>query len=122
MHNITTPRISTCICLFALDRLRCTNPIAHHQSPVSRLVEDCLNTLAQKHNETRFVKLHYIEAEIDAAGVPAILAYKGGDMFANLVSVIDKIPQNRNLSSSSLELVLQQWVYPIPICRRFVTD
>ncbi|KAH0547507.1 hypothetical protein FGG08_000232 [Glutinoglossum americanum] len=78
------------------------------ESPVSRLVEDCLNTLAQKYSETRFVKLHYIEAEMDIASVPAILGYKGGDLFANLVSVIDQIPPNRNLSSSSLELVLRQ--------------
>jgi hypothetical protein len=75
---------------------------------VSRLVEDCLNALAQKYNETRFVKLHYIEAEMDVASVPAILAYRGGDLFANLVSVIGEIPPNRNLSSSSLELVLTQ--------------
>ncbi|KAI9768218.1 MAG: hypothetical protein M1840_005048 [Geoglossum simile] len=78
------------------------------ESPVSRLVEDCLSTLAQKYSETRFVKLHYIEAEMDAVSVPAILAYKGGNLFANLVSVIDEIPPNRNLSSSSLELVMQR--------------
>jgi hypothetical protein len=71
-------------------------------------VEDSLTTIAQKHYETRFVKLHYIEAEMDIASVPAILAYKAGELFANLVSVIDEIPPNRNLSSSSLELVFKQ--------------
>lgn len=43
-----------------------------------------------------------------AAGVPAILAYKNGELFANLVSVVDEIPDGRDLSTRSLEAVLQQ--------------
>ena len=78
------------------------------QSSVSGLVEDCLNTLARKHQTTRFVKLHYIEAEMDAACVPAILAYKAEELIANLVAVIEEIPAGRDLSSMSLELLLKQ--------------
>ncbi|KAI9875371.1 MAG: hypothetical protein M1830_008574 [Pleopsidium flavum] len=78
------------------------------ESSVSGLVEDCLNTLARKHQTTRFIKLHYIEAEMDEACVPAVLAYKAGELFANLVAVIDEIPAGRDLSSLSLELVLKQ--------------
>lgn len=43
--------------------------------------------------------------------VPAILAYKSGDLFANIVSVVDEIPNGRDLSTSSLETVLQQYVF-----------
>ena len=78
------------------------------QSSVSGLVEDCLDTLARKHQTTRFVKLRYPEAEMDVACVPAILAYKAGELFANLVAVINDIPAGRDLSSSSLELLLRQ--------------
>ena len=77
------------------------------QSAVSNIVEDGLATLAHKHEVVRFVKLPYHEAEMDLAAVPAILAYRGGEMIANLVSIIDEIPIDRDLSATSLEIVLQ---------------
>ncbi|KAI9678577.1 MAG: hypothetical protein M1817_005634 [Caeruleum heppii] len=78
------------------------------QSEVSQQVEDCLVSLAQKQSTTRFVKLHFEEAEMDVASVPAILAYRAGELFANLVAIIDEIPPDRALSSSSLEAVLKK--------------
>ena len=56
---------------------------------------------------TRFIKLHYLDAEMDEACVPAILAYKEGELFANLVAVVDEIPRDRTLSVGSLEGVLR---------------
>lgn len=52
--------------------------------------------------------MHYIEAEMDAACVPAILAYRAEELFANLVALIDEIPAGRDLSSLSLEQLLKQ--------------
>ena len=53
---------------------------------------------------------------MDAACVPAILAYKAGELFANLVAVVEEIPAGRDMSSMSLELLLKQWVLPsIPV-------
>ncbi|KAI9718403.1 MAG: hypothetical protein M1812_004124 [Candelaria pacifica] len=78
------------------------------QSEVSRMVEDCVMALAQKHVTTRFVKLHFTDAEMDVAAVPAILAYKAGDLIANLVSIIDEIPPGRDLSASTLEMIFKQ--------------
>ncbi|KZF26603.1 thioredoxin-like protein [Xylona heveae TC161] len=78
------------------------------QSEVSGLVEDCLMNLARKHDTTRFIKLHYEEAEMDPISVPAVLAYHNGELFANLVSIIDEIPADRALSPSSLEGVLRR--------------
>ncbi|KAL8694479.1 MAG: hypothetical protein Q9218_000892 [Villophora microphyllina] len=78
------------------------------QSEVSQLVEDAVLSLARKHATSRFVKLHYLDAEMDEVAVPGILAYKSGECFANLVSVIDEIPAGRDMSSSTLEFVLQQ--------------
>ena len=78
------------------------------QSEVSGMVEDCLPALARKHTTTRFVKLHYLEAEMDPVSVPAILGYKRGELFANLVSLIDEIPADQTLNTQSLETLFKQ--------------
>lgn len=78
------------------------------QSVVSNVVEDALRNLARKHNTTRFVKLHQLDAEMDDIAVPGILAYKGGDCFANLVSIANELPAGREWSSSTLESILQR--------------
>ena len=80
------------------------------QSTVSAIVEEALSNLARKHETTRFVKLVYQEAEMDMAAVPAILAYKGSELIANLVSLIDEIPAGRDMGASSLEWLLQRYV------------
>jgi hypothetical protein len=77
------------------------------QSTVSSIVEDCLANLARKHEFTHFVKLSYLEAEMDPVSIPAILAYKGGELIANLVNVVDEIPAGRDMSASSLESILR---------------
>jgi len=58
----------------------------------------------------RFVKLHYAEAEIEPAGVPALLAYRGGDKFAGLVPLLDEIPDEEELSGDSLAAALKRFV------------
>jgi hypothetical protein len=78
------------------------------QSDESRFVEDCLNTLSRRYITTRFVKLHHVEAEMESSVVPAVLAYKGGELFANIMRIVDEIPPGRNLSAESLELVLRR--------------
>lgn len=52
--------------------------------------------------------MHYDEAEVDPVSVPSILAYQGGDLIANLTSVIDEIPADRHMSVSSLEALLKE--------------
>ncbi|KAF3910753.1 phosducin [Dactylellina cionopaga] len=78
------------------------------RSSESQFVEDCIGTLARRHVSTRFVKLHYTEAEMDRQVVPAILGYKSGELIANLPRVIDEVPTGRTLSSESLETVLRR--------------
>jgi len=80
------------------------------QSHVSQSIEDCLKALAQKHLDVRFVKLHYQDAEMEPAGVPALLAYRAGDKFAGLVPVMDEMPDDADLSSLTLESVLRRCV------------
>ena len=41
---------------------------------------------------------------------PGILAYRGGDCFANLVSLMSEMPAGRDISSTTLEGVLQESV------------
>ena len=73
-------------------------------------MEDALDRIAQKYNTTRFVKLHQVEAEMDEIAVPGILAYQGGECFANLVSLMNEMPAGRDLNQSNLEWLLQQYV------------
>lgn len=80
------------------------------QSEVSRIVEDALRHLAHKHATSRFVKLHYLDAEMGDIAVPGIIAYKGGECFANLISLVNEIPSGRDMNSSTLEWMLQQCV------------
>ena len=66
--------------------------------------------IARNHATTRFIKLHFLDAEMDEIAAPGIIAYKGGECFANLVSVINEIPAGRDLNSATLEGVLQEYV------------
>ena len=69
--------------------------------------------MAATFKTSRFIKLHYTEAEFEPAGVPALLAYRGGDKFAGFVPVSDEIPDNEELSARSLTALLQRYVaYP----------
>ncbi|CAK3806309.1 Hypothetical predicted protein [Lecanosticta acicola] len=79
-------------------------------SQVSDLFESCIRTLASKHQDTRFVKLHYDEAQMEPAGVPAIIAYRGGEKFAGLVPIINELPDDADLSALTLEAVLKRFV------------
>ena len=86
------------------------------------MVEDCVRTLARQYATVRFVKIHYEEAEFEGAGVPAMLAYRGGEKFAGLVPVMDEIPQDRGLSVLSLESVMKKYVPADIIIGDFYTD
>ena len=79
------------------------------QSEVSTAIEECIRSLARKHLETRFIKLHYRIAEMEPAGVPAVLAYRNGDKFAGLVPVIQEIPDDADLSATTLENVMRRY-------------
>lgn len=53
-------------------------------SVISIEVEDVLGTIAYKHTTTRFVKMHHEIAEMSEVKIPAILAYRAGDVFATI--------------------------------------
>ena len=78
------------------------------QSTLSGKVEDALKDIAHRHATTRFVKLHFLDAEMERIAAPGILAYKAGDCFANLVSLLSEMPAGRDITSVTLEGVLQE--------------
>ena len=57
-------------------------PSSHYQK--SREVEDELEMLAYKYTWVKFVKLHHEVAEVESMDVPAVLAYRGGDVYATI--------------------------------------
>lgn len=75
---------------------------------MSTSIEECVRGLARRHLDTRFVKLHYLDAEMEPAGVPALLAYRGGDKFAGLVPIISEIPDDADVSETTLEMLLRR--------------
>ena len=89
---------------------RATADCCHLQSSLSGKVEDALKDIARRHATTRFVKLHFLDAEMEEIAAPGILAYKGGDCFANLVSLMSDMPAGRDINSPTLEGVLQEQV------------
>jgi hypothetical protein len=54
------------------------------------------------------VKLHFEDAQMEPAGVPALLAYRGGEKFAGLVPMIDELPDDAELSSIVIETLLKR--------------
>ncbi|KAK5119106.1 hypothetical protein LTR62_000317 [Meristemomyces frigidus] len=77
-------------------------------SEVSCLIEEHIRVLARRRPETRFVKMHYLDAEMEPAGVPALLAYRGGEKFAGLVPVIDEVPDEAEVDDVTLENLLRR--------------
>lgn len=78
------------------------------QSSISGMVEDTMREVAKRNDTTRFVKLHYIDAEMEVAGVPAVIAYRNGDKFAGLVPLMDELPEDSELTALSLETVFRR--------------
>lgn len=56
------------------------------------------------------MKLHYDDAEMEPAGVPAIIAYRGGDKFAGLVPLMAELPDDAELDATTVESVLKRCV------------
>lgn len=45
---------------------------------------------------------------MEPAGVPALIAYRGGEKFAGLVPMIDELPDDADVSSLTIENVMQR--------------
>ncbi|EAW13084.1 phosducin family protein [Aspergillus clavatus NRRL 1] len=84
------------------------------ESKVSSLVEDCLDTIARRQPTVHFIKLDHEIAEMDHIEAPALLVYRGGDVFATIVEIMKQIPKGRSLSADSLEDLLKSYVDPVP--------
>lgn len=92
-----------------------THPIATYesnipQSEISNMVEECMCQVAKRNDTVRFIKLHNDDAEMEEEGVPAVLAYKGGDKFAGLVPLLNELPDDSELSAVSLETAFRRSV------------
>ncbi|KAF2681557.1 phosducin [Lentithecium fluviatile CBS 122367] len=77
-------------------------------SDISNMAEACMRDVAQRNDTTRFIKMHFEEAEMEIAGVPAVLAYRNAEKFAGLVPLIDELPEDSELSAVSLETVFRR--------------
>ena len=71
-----------------------------------------MRDVARRNDTVRFVKFHNADAEMEEEGVPAVLAYRGGEKFAGLVPLLNELPDDSVLSSVSLETCLRRLVTP----------
>ncbi|KAJ5496746.1 hypothetical protein N7463_008733 [Penicillium fimorum] len=81
--------------------------IYDHECDDSAIVEECLVTIAHRQPTIRFVKMHQDIAEMDHIKAPALLAYRGGDVFATIIDILHNIPRGRSCSADSLEDLLK---------------
>ena len=94
-----------CVCLSQKNLLmRCF----FVQSGLSDAFLSHLVPIAADHSQVQFIALHCAEAEIDAAAVPAILAYRNGEKFADLMPLVDEVSLTRNVVTN-LEAALQRY-------------
>ncbi|KAG5985808.1 hypothetical protein E4U43_005870 [Claviceps pusilla] len=76
---------------------------------VSAAIESALLPLVKEYTTIHFVKVHYLDIELDNAAVPALLAYHNqGDLFANLAGIIEMMPDEDAYSTTSLKALLQK--------------
>jgi hypothetical protein len=54
--------------------------------------------------------MHHEIAEMDHITAPALLAYRGGEVFTTITDIIRNIPKGRSCSADSLEDLLKLYV------------
>ena len=69
-----------------------------------------MHQVAQRNDTIRFVRMSNEDAEILPFGVPSVLAYKGGDQFANIVALEEIFTAERELSALSMETLFREYV------------
>jgi hypothetical protein len=95
------------VCIESLDR---TGVNANEmQSSISDTYQSHLSTLASKYSNVRFIALSYEEAEFEHAGVPALLAYRDGNKFTDIVPIRDEVPITCNVVTN-MEEALKRYV------------
>jgi hypothetical protein len=107
----------TVVVVYIYDHTVCSSPIrlaltkslqSQSKTDDDKYVDNCMREVAKRNDTVRFVKLHGEDAEIDSAVLPAVLAYKRGDKFADLLPMLDLLPNDSELSAVSLETLFRQ--------------
>ncbi|KAH9878007.1 hypothetical protein J1614_003224 [Plenodomus biglobosus] len=70
--------------------------------------ETIMHEVAKRNDTVRFVKMFNDDAELHPSGVPAVLAYKAGEKFADVVALHKALPRDSELSAVSLETIFRQ--------------
>ncbi|KAK9329686.1 hypothetical protein V1520DRAFT_342481 [Lipomyces starkeyi] len=80
------------------------------ESQESKMISSLLSQIAQQYITINFIRMHYLETEMDKVGIPAILAYKnhGDQIIANIARVVDELPPISGLTAATLESVLKR--------------
>ena len=68
--------------------------------------------LARRYPRIHFLRLasHYAE-DMPSTALPAVLAYRRGDLIANLVHIVDEVVPGESVNVNSIEAILSKYVY-----------
>jgi len=81
--------------------------LIYDNSSDSKSLFQLFSGLARRHPTIHFLRLPAQEAEdMSSASLPAILAYRRGELIANLVSFVDELPSGQLVNVSTVEAVL----------------
>ncbi|KAK9365915.1 hypothetical protein V1509DRAFT_631446 [Lipomyces kononenkoae] len=80
------------------------------ESHESNMISTILSQIAKKYITNNFIRMHYLETEIDKVGIPAILAYtnQGDRVIANIPRVEDELPPMSGFDPAALEILLKR--------------
>ncbi|KAK9431344.1 hypothetical protein V1505DRAFT_368767 [Lipomyces doorenjongii] len=92
------------------DRSQVVIVLLFDDSQESKMISALLSQIAQQYIAINFIRMHYLETEMDKVGIPAILAYKnhGDQIIANITRVIDELPPSSGPTAATLESVLKR--------------
>ncbi|KAK9316609.1 hypothetical protein V1522DRAFT_400685 [Lipomyces starkeyi] len=92
------------------DRKQVVILLLFDESQESKMISSLLSQIAQRYITINFIRMHYLETEMDKVGIPAILAYKnhGDQIIANIARVVDELPPISGLTAATLESVLKR--------------
>ncbi|KAL9060023.1 MAG: hypothetical protein Q9162_000873 [Coniocarpon cinnabarinum] len=80
--------------------------ITDDENPLSALYSQSLHTISTKYPSHSFIALTAIDASIDSAACPAILAYRDGEQFAQVMPLRDEVAPTCNVVTN-LEMCLR---------------
>lgn len=94
----------TTVVVFIYSEEQAADPKSFTAAILPRMLE-----VVKRNDTTRFVRFSNIDAEMPEEVVPAVLAYKRGEKFADIIPLDRELPKDDHLTAVSLETALRRY-------------